>query len=78
MSHISHIKNQCSRFAEDGVNFSLNTDDPTVTGHTLQDEFNLVMSWGLTEAHIVRAVSTNYFGYLNSKATMHYMSTDYM
>lgn len=42
-------------FVKDGVNFSINTDDPTVTGTQMSDEIELVRSWGLSEAHIVRA-----------------------
>jgi hypothetical protein len=46
------------RFAEDGANFSISTDDPMVTGHELQGEYELVNNcWGLTEAHLLRAVS---------------------
>jgi adenosine deaminase len=45
------------RFAEDGANFSINTDDPMVTGHDLQGDYNLVHHWGLTEARLIRAVS---------------------
>jgi len=43
------------RFAEDGANFSINSDDPMVTGTWLQEEYELVKSWGLNETHIVRA-----------------------
>jgi hypothetical protein len=46
------------RFAEDRANFSLSTDDPMVTGKELQDDYDLANNcWGLTEAHILRAVS---------------------
>lgn len=45
------------RFAEDEANFSINTDDPMVTGHELQGNYDLVHSWGLTEAYLIRAVS---------------------
>ena len=43
-------------FARDGANFSLNSDDPTVIGTRLAAEYETVRSWGLTEAHLVRAV----------------------
>ena len=43
-------------FARDGANFSLNSDDPTVIGTRLDHEYETVRSWGLTEAHLVRAV----------------------
>jgi hypothetical protein len=45
------------RFAEDEANFSISTDDPMVTGHELQGDYNLVHYWGLTEARLIRAVS---------------------
>ena len=45
------------RFAADGANFSVNSDDPTITQTRISDEFEVVRSWGLTEAHLVRAVS---------------------
>ena len=50
------LKHPLIRFAKDNVNFSLNTDDPTVTGTYLQQEVELVRSWGLTETHITRAM----------------------
>lgn len=50
-------KHPIVQFAEDGVNFSINKDDTTVTGTTLFDEYALLHQLGLTEAHIVRAVS---------------------
>lgn len=43
------------RFAEDGANFSINSDDPMVTSTWTEQEYELVRSWGLSEAHIVRA-----------------------
>ncbi|CAG0882784.1 unnamed protein product [Cyprideis torosa] len=48
-------KHPIVRFAEDNVNFSINRDDTTLTFSTIQDEYNLVQEWGLTEAHIVKA-----------------------
>lgn len=42
------------RFAEDGANFSINSDDPMVTGTWLEQEYELVRSWGLNETHIIR------------------------
>ena len=44
------------RFAQDRTNFSINTDDPTITGTYMNYEYDLVRSWGLTEAHLIRAV----------------------
>jgi len=43
------------KFIEDGANVSVNTDDPFVTGTWLQDEYDLLASWGVTEAQLVRA-----------------------
>jgi adenosine deaminase len=43
------------RFAEDGANFSINSDDPMVTSTWTEQEYELVRSWGLSEAHIVRS-----------------------
>ncbi|XP_049852887.1 adenosine deaminase-like [Schistocerca gregaria] len=48
-------KHPIVRFAEEGVNFSLNSDDTTLTGRTLRDDYALAASWGLTEAHAIRA-----------------------
>ena len=42
------------RFAKDGANFSVSTDDPTVTGVRLNEELELVKSWGLSDTHVVR------------------------
>ena len=44
------------RFFEDDLNVSVNTDDPTVTGTRLEDEYRLLSNWGLNEAHYVKAV----------------------
>ncbi|XP_021944160.1 adenosine deaminase [Folsomia candida] len=43
------------KFFQDGFNLSINTDDPTMTGTRLDDEFKLLSNWGLCEAHFVRA-----------------------
>ena len=42
-------------FADDGANFSLNTDDTMVTGTWTEQEYELVRSWGLKESHLIRA-----------------------
>ena len=44
------------RMAEDGANFSISKDDPTIFQTTLNDEYRYLMDMGLTEAHLVRAV----------------------
>lgn len=43
------------RFADDGANFSVNSDDPMVTGTWTQQEYELVQSWGLEEGHLARS-----------------------
>ncbi|KAL3313853.1 hypothetical protein Ciccas_007536 [Cichlidogyrus casuarinus] len=42
-------------FEKDGLNYSINTDDPSITGHWLQDEFDLCQKIGLTSAQIEAA-----------------------
>jgi len=51
----SHQPHPIVQFFRDDLNISINTDDPTCTGSQLDDEYNLVRSWGLTEAHIVKS-----------------------
>ena len=53
-SSVSHLKH-FSRFADDGANFSINTDDSMVTGTWTEQEYELVRSWGLKEVHLIRA-----------------------
>uniref|UniRef100_A0A2P2I9X4 Adenosine deaminase n=1 Tax=Hirondellea gigas TaxID=1518452 RepID=A0A2P2I9X4_9CRUS len=43
------------RFADDGVSYSISSDDPFLTGTHLTEEYALLRSWGFTEAHIVKA-----------------------
>jgi adenosine deaminase len=43
------------KFAEDGANLSINSDDPMVTGTWIEQEYELVRSWGLNEAYLTRA-----------------------
>jgi len=43
------------RFAEDGANFSINSDDPMITGTWIEQEYELVRSWGLNETYINRS-----------------------
>ncbi|KAL3313854.1 hypothetical protein Ciccas_007537 [Cichlidogyrus casuarinus] len=43
------------QFEKDGINYSINTDDPSITGHWLQDEFDLCQKIGLTSAQIEAA-----------------------
>ncbi|XP_018024773.1 adenosine deaminase-like [Hyalella azteca] len=43
------------RFIEDDVSFSINRDDPLLTATSLRDEYNLLASWGCSEAVFARA-----------------------
>ncbi|CAG0901963.1 unnamed protein product [Darwinula stevensoni] len=52
---LATAKHPIVRFAEDGANFSISRDDPTVTMASLQEEYDLLVDWGLTEAHLARA-----------------------
>ena len=47
--------------------FAFFLDDTTVTGTGLQDEFDLLRTWGLNEVQFTRAVITNYYLFENSK-----------
>ncbi|XP_075236333.1 adenosine deaminase-like isoform X2 [Lycorma delicatula] len=49
------IKHPIVRFAEDDVNFSINSDDPTVTGFWILDDYKLVQSWGISENSLKQA-----------------------
>ena len=56
--HMKDILNHpILRFAEDNTNFSINSDDPTITMSMMSDEIEMVQSWGLSEAHLTRMVS---------------------
>ena len=41
--------------AKDDMNFGINTDCPTVSAGFMNDEIELLRTWGMSEAHIVRA-----------------------
>ena len=43
------------QFAEENVNFSINTGLPVITGGWIVQEFELVQSWGLNETHLAAA-----------------------
>ena len=49
------------RFARDGVSFSISTDDPTVHTKTMEDEYTLVVGWGLTKEQIQQSVSLTFY-----------------
>ncbi|XP_076348061.1 adenosine deaminase-like [Tachypleus tridentatus] len=48
-------KHPIVKLAEDNANFSVNTDDPLLTGTTLDDEYRLLQQKGLKDFDIVRA-----------------------
>ncbi len=55
------------RFAEDGVNFSLNTDDMLVCRTDMKAEFDVAFNkMGFTAALLTKAVSTRLSGFLNA------------
>uniref|UniRef100_A0A1B6LS37 Adenosine deaminase n=1 Tax=Graphocephala atropunctata TaxID=36148 RepID=A0A1B6LS37_9HEMI len=43
------------RFANDRANFSINSDDPTVTGHHVQADYELLAAWGLSQDLMTQA-----------------------
>ena len=57
LSQAALIKHPVVQFAQDNVNFSINTDDTTVTDSPLENEYQLLRSWGFNEVHFTRAVS---------------------
>ncbi|KAK6629944.1 hypothetical protein RUM43_003765 [Polyplax serrata] len=48
-------KHPIAVFADDNANFSVNTDDPTVTGYDLSDDYTLTTKWNFTEGVLLRA-----------------------
>ncbi|XP_022240793.1 adenosine deaminase-like isoform X2 [Limulus polyphemus] len=52
---LTTLKHPIIRYAEDNANFSINKDDSTITGTTLDDEYELLQCLGLREVHFVRA-----------------------
>ncbi|XP_063222381.1 adenosine deaminase-like isoform X2 [Bacillus rossius redtenbacheri] len=52
---LSVEKHPVVRFAEDDANYSISTDDPTITGAYLQENYDLLWRWGMSEAHFTRA-----------------------
>jgi len=55
LSHAALIKHPIVQFAKDDVNFSINTDDTTVTDSPLENEYQLLRTWGFNEVHFTRA-----------------------
>lgn len=52
---LSTAKHPIVRYAEDGANFSINRDDPTVIQKTLDQEYELLRQFGLSHVHFTRA-----------------------
>ena len=46
------------RLANDGANFSINSDDPTLFNNTLADDYICALDMGLTKKHIITSVSS--------------------
>ena len=58
------------RFVKDGVNYSINTDDPVVLGNTLTDDYKTVKEIGLTNQDIIRGVSVYFEAFTNLEASL--------
>ncbi|XP_037276369.2 adenosine deaminase-like [Rhipicephalus microplus] len=52
---LSSQKHSIIRLAEENANFSISKDDSTITGSTIDDEYDFLRQLGLTEAHFIRA-----------------------
>uniref|UniRef100_A0A0K2TZ03 adenosine deaminase n=1 Tax=Lepeophtheirus salmonis TaxID=72036 RepID=A0A0K2TZ03_LEPSM len=52
---LSTIRHPILTFADDNANFSINSDDTAVNGCGLEEDMEIVRSWGLKEAHVLRA-----------------------
>lgn len=50
--------NNCFRFAKDKASFSLSSDDPTLTGRYLNEDYKLAQSWGFNREQFKIIVST--------------------
>lgn len=56
LSQAALLKHPIVQFVQDNASFSINTDDTTITGFSLENEYSLLRSWGLNEVHFTRAV----------------------
>lgn len=52
---LSTAKHPIVRYAEDGANFSISRDDPTVIQKTIDQEYELLKNFGLSHVHFTRA-----------------------
>ncbi|KAK3087491.1 hypothetical protein FSP39_006603, partial [Pinctada imbricata] len=49
-------KHPLHRFIDDGVNFSINSDDPVVLDNDLSVDYNMVMDMGMSEDAIIKCI----------------------
>lgn len=49
-------KHPLKQFVKDGVNYSINTDDPVVLGNTLTDDYKFAQDMGLSDEDIIRGI----------------------
>lgn len=54
---LSTNKHSIVKFAEDGANFSISRDDPTITQASLDQEYRFLMDLGMSEYDLVKSVS---------------------
>lgn len=52
---LTEAKHPIVRFAEDGANFSISRDDPTIIQKTLNQEYDFLRGFGLKDVHFARA-----------------------
>ncbi|CAL1288723.1 unnamed protein product, partial [Larinioides sclopetarius] len=52
---LTDAKHPIVRFAEDGANFSISRDDPTIIQKTLDQEYDFLRGFGLKDVHFARA-----------------------
>lgn len=50
------MKHPLKQFVKDGVNYSINTDDPVVLGNTLTDDYKFAQDMGLTDEDIIQGI----------------------
>ncbi|KAK6186822.1 hypothetical protein SNE40_006092 [Patella caerulea] len=50
------INHPITRLAQDGVNFSISTDDPNVLDNNILDDYSVAMDMGLTRQQIIQSI----------------------
>ncbi|XP_054276607.1 adenosine deaminase [Macrosteles quadrilineatus] len=67
------------RFARDGASFSVNADDPTVTGYTVLQDYELLSSWGLSLPQLtmtsIHACNSSFLSDNEKKELLHELKT---